>query len=170
MGITLLERTRENHALEHATIAILLRTLPRPVRMLGRSTPSGFYLHGNVPTEHLTAAVEEALQRLQRGESSLAISPLCGTNLAVAGVLAGLSAAAAFSAATRPERWLRAILMATAAALLAQPLGQLLQKYVTTSARLERVQVTRILRTGRGSWTVHRVETRRVEPAGFDPG
>ncbi|GIW11419.1 MAG: hypothetical protein KatS3mg061_2476 [Dehalococcoidia bacterium] len=85
-------------------------------------------------------------------------------------MLAGLSAAAAFSAATRPERWLRAILMATAAALLAQPLGQLLQKYVTTSARLERVQVTRILRTGRGSWTVHRVETGRVEPAGFDPG
>jgi hypothetical protein len=157
--IPLLDATRANHALEHATITILLGRLSRPVRMLGRSTPGGFYLHGNVPTEEVTAAVYEALGRLQDGESRLAVSPLCGTNLAVAGLLAGLSSVAAFGAANRPDRWSRAILAATAAVLFAQPLGQLVQRYVTTSANVGGLRVKRILRTGRGAWTVHRVET-----------
>ncbi|MCS6802798.1 MAG: DUF6391 domain-containing protein [Chloroflexota bacterium] len=159
MPLPLLDATRANHALEHATITILLGRLSRPVRMVGRATPGGFYLHGDVPTAELTAAVEEALARLQAGEARLAISPLCGTNLAVAGVLAGLSSVLAFSAANRPDRWLRAILAATGAVLLAQPLGQLVQRHVTTSPNLRGMRIKRILRTGRGAWTIHRVET-----------
>jgi hypothetical protein len=155
----LLDATRANHALEHATITILLGRMPRPVRMLGRSTPGGFYLHGNVPTDDLTAAVYEALERLQAGESRLAVSPLCGTNLAVAGLLAGLSSVVAFGAASRPDRWSRAVLAATGAVLLSQPVGHLIQRYITTSANLGGMRIKRILRTGRGAWTVHRVET-----------
>jgi hypothetical protein len=162
MPIPWLEATRANHALEHATITILLGRLARPVRMVGRATPGGFYLHGNVPTEELTAAVTEALARLQAGEARLAVSPLCGTNLAVAGVLAGLSSVLAFGAANRPDRWSRAVLAATGAVLLAQPLGQFVQRHITTSANLRGMRIRRILRTGRGTWTVHRVETART--------
>ncbi|MFN8532851.1 MAG: DUF6391 domain-containing protein [Dehalococcoidia bacterium] len=162
MAIPLLDATRENHALEHATITILLGRMARPARMLGRSTPGGFFLHGNVPTEELTSAVHEALGRLQGGEARLAVSPLCGTNLAVAGVLAGLSSVLAFGGATRPDRWTRAILAATVAVLFARPLGHLVQRHVTTSPRLGGLKIRRILRTGRGPWTVHRVEIGRT--------
>src|SRR3972149_11022049 len=82
---------RRNHALEHATISILLSRHGPAVRVLGRAAPDGFYIYGDIPTETLTELAHEGLARLQRGESHLAVSPLCGTNLAVAGVLAGLA-------------------------------------------------------------------------------
>src|SRR3990172_13066226 len=82
---------RRNHALEHATIAVLLARLGRDVRMIGRATRNGFYLYADVPTEQLELAANEALARLRRGESHLAVSPMCGTNLAVAGMLAGVA-------------------------------------------------------------------------------
>ncbi|MCS7002242.1 MAG: DUF6391 domain-containing protein, partial [Dehalococcoidia bacterium] len=53
MPIPIIDATRQNHALEHATISILLQRLPQPVRLIGRSTPFGFYIHGDVPTEPL---------------------------------------------------------------------------------------------------------------------
>src|SRR3990172_8390126 len=80
---------RRNHALEHATISILLGRLGPGVRMVGRATRNGFYVYGDVPTDRLEEAAAEGLARLKRGEAGLAVSPLCGTNLAVAGLLAG---------------------------------------------------------------------------------
>src|SRR3989304_256075 len=80
-----------NHALEHATISILLSRHGPNIRVLGRAAPDGFYLYGDTPTETLRELAQEGLSRLQRGESHLAVSPLCGTNLAVAGVLAGFA-------------------------------------------------------------------------------
>src|SRR5262245_42004784 len=161
MTVPLVDATRANHALEHATITIMLNRLARPVRLLGRATPFGFYIHGNVPTDVLTQSVGEALARLKQGEARLAVSPLCGTNLAVAGLLAGLSSVMAFGSRSRPERFSRVVMAATGAVLVAQPLGRLVQKHLTTSPRLEGVYIKRISRSGRGPWTIHRVETSR---------
>src|SRR3990170_6659874 len=99
----LLERVRRNHALEHATISILLSRHGPAVRVLGRAAPDGFYIYGDIPTETLTELAHEGLARLQRGESHLAVSPLCGTNLAVAGILAGLASLLAIGGRTRAQ-------------------------------------------------------------------
>src|SRR3972149_699509 len=92
---------RRNHALEHATISILLSRHGPNIRVLGRAAPDGFYIYGGIPTETLRELAHEGLVRLQRGESHLAVSPLCGTNLAVAGVLAGFASLFAMGGRSR---------------------------------------------------------------------
>src|SRR3989304_10578610 len=81
---------RRNPALEHATISILLSRHGPNIRVRGRAAPDGFYIYGDIPTETLRELAHEGLARLQRGESHLAVSPLCGTHLAVAGGPAGV--------------------------------------------------------------------------------
>jgi len=157
--LKLLEKIRQIHALEHATIHILSWRYPQ-TRVVGRSTDSGFYIYGDVDTEALAAAVSEALARLQRGEKELAIHPQCGTNLATAGVLAGLSAFLALVGRPR-KRWARlpeAITLATLAVLLSQPLGLLVQRYITTSPQVTDIAIKEIKRFDLGTVRVHKVE------------
>ncbi|HEY8490231.1 MAG TPA: DUF6391 domain-containing protein [Dehalococcoidia bacterium] len=163
----LLERVRRNHALEHATVSVLLSRLGPTVRLVGRATPDGFYIYGNVPTEELTAAVQEGLARMRRGESHLAVTPLCGTNIAVAGLLAGLASVLAMGGGNRANRLPNAMTAAMLAVVAAQPLGRLVQKYVTTSPDLADVEVAEIRRgpspEGRGGFGLgpyHKVRTR----------
>jgi hypothetical protein len=157
--LKLLQRIRQIHALEHATIHILSWRYPQ-TRIVGRSTDSGFYIYGDVETEALAAAASEALARLQRGEKELAIHPQCGTNLATAGVLAGLSAFLALVGRPR-KRWTRlpeAITLATLAVLLSQPLGLLVQRYITTSPQVSDITIKEIKRFDLGTVKVHKVE------------
>ncbi|MDP2727998.1 MAG: DUF6391 domain-containing protein [Dehalococcoidia bacterium] len=154
-----IEATRRNHALEHATIALLRRRVAPETRISGRSTPWGFYLYGAIPTSLVEEAAKEALTRLQMGQSELAISDLCGTNLAVGGILAGVSAILAVGRGRRLERLPQGILAALAAALLAQPLGHWVQRNVTTQAQVGAMTITRVESRRRGSWTVHLVKT-----------
>ena len=84
-------RTRRNHAFEHASMQLLARRAPG-VRMAGYSTPGGFFIIGQVHISDVQEAVNEALARLQKGESGLAIHPYCGTNFVVSGIAAGLAA------------------------------------------------------------------------------
>jgi hypothetical protein len=154
----LVKSVRQNHALEHATIHVLSRGV-RDARVMGRSTPSGFQIIGQVSTQDVSAAATEALARLQHGETHLAIHPRCGTNLAVTGVLAGT---AAFGATlgkprSRIDRLPWSLMAATVAALFAQPLAYSVQEHVTTTADLEGVYLKDIKRRDRGVITVHKV-------------
>src|SRR6202035_3648807 len=81
---------KQNHALEHATIVLLSKKYP-DVRFAGISFAAGFFVFGDVPTEAIRPAAEEALQLLRTSQPELAVHERCGTNLAVAGVLTGLS-------------------------------------------------------------------------------
>ena len=152
---------RQNHALEHATIAILMRTLDPNVRLVGQATPTGFYIYGNVPTEDISSAATEGLARLQRGEWELALSPLCGTNISVGGIMAGIACFFAFRGKNRARRLPLAILAATWAIMAAQPIGRVVQKHVTTSADLSNVAIKRITRRGTDARILHRIETTR---------
>ena len=76
----ILQQTRQHHAIEHATIHLLSARFPRRV-MAGMSDPWGFTLYGQLSTEAIEEAVEEAILRLQDGEEELAFHPNCGTNL-----------------------------------------------------------------------------------------
>ncbi len=151
---------RRNHALEHATIAVLANKLGHDVRLVGRATFNGFYLYGDLHEDQIRECTNEALQRLRRGEGYLAVSPMCGTNLAVAGVLAGLSSMVALGSRSRLERTPNVLLASMLAVLAAQPLGRLVQQRFTTDPDLSDTEVLGIKR-GRGPGTFHKVETRR---------
>jgi len=154
----LVNSVRRNHALEHATITVLLSKLGQ-MRVIGRATADGFYIYANVPTSRLGEFAGEALARLQRGEAHLAVSPLCGTNLVVAGVLAGVGSYFALdSGRNRVGGLAGAVTAATLGVLAAQPLGRLVQKHYTTSPDLDEVRIVSVEPIGRGH-RLHKVRT-----------
>lgn len=152
--------TRRNHALEHATIAVLLGKLGPSLRLIGRATRDGFYVYGDVPTDVLQEAATEALGRLKGGEAHLAVSPLCGTNIAVSGILAGVSSVVAMGPQDRREDRLPNVLLASMVAVLAaQPIGRLIQKYLTTSPDLTRFEIRGVRQGDNSLGRFHKVDT-----------
>jgi hypothetical protein len=129
------------------------------MRVVGRAAPDGFYIYGDIPTERLREFAHEGLERLQRGESHLAVSPLCGTNLAVAGVLAGLASLFAMGSRNRLQGIPGAIMAAMLAVIAAQPLGRLVQKHVTTSPELDGIRIISVEPMGRRFPRLHKVRT-----------
>ncbi len=160
-------RTRRNHGLEHATIHVLSK---QRYNLSGRSNDSGFVLIGDAPTEKIEVAVQEAINRMKRGEHQLAIHPNCGTNLVTAGFLATLVAWLGFGGSNRRdsyERFPTVMIFMMGVVLFSTPIGMALQKYFTTEGdvgNMELISVTRstatIPFTGRTVVT-HRVTTRQ---------
>lgn len=160
--IGLLTRLRRNHALEHATIHILSRRHPE-TRVVGRSTPKGFLLYGDLPTERVLVAAKEAAKRLQDGQRHLAVHPSCGTNFVTSGVLSGLGVFAVLTPRRRDWReWLRRLpmvfLIATGGVILGQQLGPILQATVTTDPDVGQVRVVGIVREKRAGLVFHRIQ------------
>ena len=139
-------RIRRNHGLEHATIHILNR---QRYQLSGRSSETGFVLLGEVPTEQVESAVQEALQRMKAGEHKLALHPNCGTNLVTAGFLTTALAFFGFAGRRWRSAWERfptMMLFMMAGILLSKPLGLSLQRHFTTEGDLgdmELISVTR---------------------------
>lgn len=163
LAIPLVDRTRRNHGLEHATITLLSQKY-RGVSLVGRSTPNGFYLYGDVGTDAVVEAVQAALTRLRAGERHLAIHPNCGTNFVTAGLAAALAAFVGFVGARnwrdRVERLPIVAAFATVALILAQPLGLTLQRDVTTSGDMGALEIVGVERRLQGGILAHVVTTR----------
>lgn len=158
-----ISRLRRNHGLEHATLHLLAERFPGH-SLAGYSDLGGYWIIGDIETADLEAAVNDALLRLNAGESHLAVHPFCGTNLVTTGVLTGGAAALAmFGAGPRfrdkLERLPLAVSLATLALLIAQPLGMALQKQVTTSGSPEGLRVVSIISQSRGQIKAHRIRT-----------
>jgi hypothetical protein len=157
---------KQNHALEHATIVLLSRKYPE-VRLSGISFAAGFFVFGDLPTEAILPTAQEALNLLRTTQPELAIHERCGTNLAVAGMLTGLSAMT-IARLRRPYSTPNNVILAsTAALILARPLGLTVQRYVTThtpnaSMRIEKVSPMNVF----GS-PAHFVSTDNPEAAGL---
>lgn len=152
----IIDRIRRNHGLEHATVALMLAR-QGPMRIVGRSNHAGFYVYADVETERLRDYAEEALVRLQRGEAHLAVSPMCGTNIAVAGVLAGFTSYLALRTADgHVDGLTKAVLAGIVSVVASQPLGRLVQVHATTSPELASVRITSVDRL---SGRVHKVRT-----------
>ncbi len=159
----LIDRVRRNHALEHATIHILSRYY-RDLHVMGRSTPNGFILYGDLPTDAVHKAVQEALERLRAGERHLAVHPTCGTNAVAAGTLAGLGAFLVLSPRRRSgAEWLSrlpvVILFTTLGFILGQRIGLALQASLTTDPRVRNMRVVAIVREERGPMVLHHIYT-----------
>lgn len=161
LDIPLVASLRRNHAVEHATIHILARRQPY-LNAIARTAVDGFYVYGKVDTRALAGAAAEGLARLQAGEAELAVHPRCGTNLAVAGFLAGV---ATFLAMGRSKSHLskfpRFILAATLAVIMAQPLGLLIQERITTSPDVTGLSIKGVTRQELGRFTMHKVQLER---------
>jgi hypothetical protein len=155
-------QTRRNHALEHATLHVL--SARHPDKMLaGHSNPTGYFILGDVPMQEVAEAANEALDRLRRGESQLAIHPGCGTNLATS-MLVGATFGwfVMRGARTLTGRLLRlpiALGFALLGLAVSRPLGPLLQRKVTTDADVDGMRVLEVRETARGRITAHRVLT-----------
>ncbi|MGI8552192.1 MAG: DUF6391 domain-containing protein, partial [Dehalococcoidia bacterium] len=132
----LINGTRRNHALEHATVSIMLNRHSPIGRLVGRAVPDGFFIYGNIPTDVIEQSAHEGLQRLQRGESNLAITPLCGTNIALAAILSGTLSMLSMGAKRRLERLPNVFTAAMLGIIAAQPLGRLVQERLTTRSDL----------------------------------
>lgn len=149
---------RQNHALEHATIHVLSRRQPY-TRIVGRSTFSGYLIYGPLATEEVARAASEALARLQQGEAHLAVHPRCGTNLAVTSIMAGTAAFGATLGRPRSkfDRLPLALMAATVAAIVAQPLAHRIQEEVTTSPDVDGVYIASVTRQERGRLVAHKI-------------
>lgn len=121
------------------------------MRLMGRAAADGFYVYGHVGLDAVSQAAGEGLARLKRGEANLAVSPLCGTNIVAGGLLAGLASVLAMRGRRLSEDLPSVFIAATAALVLAQPLGRVAQRHVTTFASVEDVDIVEVvcLRPGR---------------------
>ena len=155
---------RRNHAWEHATMHVLSERHPTK-KLVGRSSLWGFYIYGDVPAETVLAAAQEGLRRLKGGQRGMAIHPSCGSNLAVAGTLAGLASFLVLSGKSRNWlQWLSRLPLACAAAtlgvFLAQPLGPLLQAQITTQAAVGSLRIIDVAREQRAGIVTHYIRTK----------
>jgi hypothetical protein len=164
--VTLGGAVRENHALEHATIVLLSKAYP-DARLSGVSFATGFFVFGDLPTEAIRPAAEQALGRLRGGEPEMAIHERCGTNLAVAGMLTGLSAMAVAKMRKPYNTANNVILASTAALVLARPLGLLVQRYVTTRTPSRSMRVRGVKKMNVLGQPAHFVQTENEEARMF---
>jgi hypothetical protein len=149
---------RRNHALEHATVSLLIGRLGPDLRVVGRASGDGFFLYGDMPEPLLTQCAHEALSRLQRGEAFWAVTPHCGTNIATAGTLAGLASMAVLGNGKHKDRLGMTIIACMGAVIASQPIGRMIQRYLTTSPDLADTSIVSI-ETKNGRF--YKVRTRR---------
>src|SRR5690606_15940908 len=106
-----------------------------------------FFIVGKVDAPLLESCAEEALGRLQRGESGLVVSPMCGTNLVVTGAVCAMATIMSLTLSRERRAQQRlgdAISASTIGAVAAQPLGRLVQERITTPAAHGDTQLVRV--------------------------
>lgn len=133
---------RRNHALEHATIVVMMEREPGR-RFNGFSDDDGFFVQGVRSMEEVDGAAREALRRLRAGEKKLAIHRNCGTTIVAANLLAAVFFLAALGVGFYLG-WNLYLLILGGIALsliLRVPLSLFLQRFVTTDADLTNAEV-----------------------------
>ncbi|QIN78030.1 hypothetical protein GBA65_05310 [Rubrobacter marinus] len=133
---------RRNHALEHATIVVMMERSPGR-RFNGFSDDDGFFVQGVRSTDEVDSAAREALRRMTAGEKGLAIHRNCGTTIVAANLLAAVFFLGAIGLGLLMEWPLYLMILGGIALslLLRVPLSLLLQRFVTTDADLTNAEV-----------------------------
>ena len=156
-------RVRRNHALEHATFQVIAEKKSAG-NLAGFSDTRGFWVLGDIDSEALVEAIEEARARLVAGEHHLAIHPNCGTNFAVAGIVAGFFGWLSMLRMgkdwkDRLDRLPNVITMVTIGTIIAQPLGPRLQQLITVEPNIANLRPLEVLCYQEKQPPVHRVLT-----------
>ena len=168
MATDIVRRVRQNHAIEHATVALLLGRGIRPP-LGGYSTPGGFLIFARASTEVVAKAAHDALDRLHSGERALAISPHCGTNLVTGALLAGLVSGLITKRGRGKERrqsFAAAVVAILVATVAGRPIGNHLQRCYTTLADVANIEIAGIRCLWSGPLPAHRIQTRLVDDTG----
>jgi Domain of unknown function (DUF6391) len=134
---------RRNHALEHATIAVMMEREPGR-KLNGFSTDEGFFVQGVRSISEVESAAREAMRRLQNGEKRLAIHRNCGTTIVAANLLAAvffLVTLGFFLYLSVANLYLMILGSVVLAFALRIPLSLILQRFVTTDADLTNAEV-----------------------------
>jgi membrane protein implicated in regulation of membrane protease activity len=133
---------RRNHALEHATIVVMMEKEPGR-RFNGFSDDDGFFVQGVRSTEEVDAAAREAARRLKAGEKKLAVHRNCGTTIVAANLLAAVFFLGAIGVGLYMQWPLYLLILGGIALslLLRVPLSLLLQRFVTTDPDLSNAEV-----------------------------
>jgi uncharacterized protein DUF6391 len=134
---------RRNHALEHATIVVMMEREPGR-KLNGFSTDDGFFVQGVRSISEVESAAKEALRRLQNGEKRLAIHRNCGTTIVAANLLAAvffLVTLGFFLYLGVGNLYLMILGSVVLAFALRIPLSLILQRFVTTDADLTNAEV-----------------------------
>ena len=133
---------RRNHALEHATIVVMMEREPGR-RLNGFSTDEGFFVQGVRSTQEVDSAAREALSRLQNGEKRLAVHRNCGTTIVAANLLAAILFLGSIGLGLYMNWPLYLLILGSVifAFALRVPLSLLLQRFVTTDADLTNAEV-----------------------------
>ena len=155
----MIREIRSQHGREHATVAVLLERGVRPP-LAGNATPGGFLLYSRASTEEVREAAEEALGRLQSGQSGLAVSPYCGTNILVAALLALVVSSVLRGRSKSVVKGMSSMMFGIMVALtLRRRIGELVQEHLTTLPDSDGVSVRQIKCLRIGGMTVHWVST-----------
>jgi Domain of unknown function (DUF6391) len=134
---------RRNHALEHATIVVMMEREPGR-RLNGFSTDDGFFVQGVRSISEVESAAREAMRRLQSGEKRLAIHRNCGTTIVAANLLAAVFFLVTLGIVLYlgvGNLYLMIIGSVVLALALRIPLSLILQRFVTTDADLTNAEV-----------------------------
>src|ERR671932_2834054 len=133
---------RRNHALEHATIAVMIEREPGR-RFNGFSTDDGFFVQGVRSTDEVDSAAREALRRLRGGEKRLAVHRNCGTTIVAANLLAAVFFLIAVGVGLYVgwDIYLLILGGVVLSLILRVPLSLFLQRFVTTNADLSNAEV-----------------------------
>ncbi|MDQ2672580.1 MAG: DUF6391 domain-containing protein [Actinomycetota bacterium] len=134
---------RRNHALEHATIVVMMEREPGR-KLNGFSTDDGFFVQGVRSISEVESAAREALRRLQSGEKRLAIHRNCGTTIVAANLLAAIFFLVTLGLVLYlgvGNLYLMILGSVVLALALRIPLSLLLQRFVTTDADLTNAEV-----------------------------
>lgn len=142
-NLFLARRIRQNHALEHATVTLLAKRIAG-LSVSARSNSRGFIIFADLDPHAVRTSCEEALARLRDGEAELAIHPNCGTNLAVGASLALLGSFFALTAVRPRVRLASAVASSVAGIMAARPLGEVVQRRVTTLPDLRDVRIVTV--------------------------
>src|SRR5918999_1488777 len=133
---------RRNHALEHATIVVMMEREPGR-KLNGFSTDEGFFVQGVRSRQEVESAAREALRRLRGGERRLAIHRNCGTTIVAANLLAAVFFLGSLGLGLYMS-WPFYLLILGSVVLafaLRVPLSLLLQRFVTTAAALTNPEI-----------------------------
>lgn len=134
---------RRNHALEHATIVVMMEREPGR-KLNGFSTDDGFFVQGVRSISEVESAAREAMRRLQNGEKRLAIHRNCGTTIVAANLLAAIFFLVTLGLVLYlgvGNLYLMILGSVVLAFALRIPLSLILQRFVTTDADLTNAEV-----------------------------
>lgn len=133
---------RRNHALEHATIAVMMEKEPSR-KFNGFSTDDGFFVQGVRSIGEVDSAAREALRRVRSGEKKLAVHRNCGTTIVAANLLAAVFFLCALGLGLYLAWDVYLLILGgiVLSLLLRVPLSLFLQRFVTTNADLSNAEV-----------------------------